>query len=72
VHAFYCRRDKPQQQYQKGLLRAEVQARLSPELRMLLALDDPVNDALAQSSTPRSGFLGQDDYGRAVPDQPSS
>ena len=26
MHAFYCRRDKPQQQYQKQLLRPEVQA----------------------------------------------
>jgi ectoine hydroxylase-related dioxygenase (phytanoyl-CoA dioxygenase family) len=57
VHAFYCRRDKPQQQYQKALLRADVQARLSPGLRRLLALDDPSNDALAQSDTPRTGFL---------------
>ncbi len=57
VHAFYCRRDKPQQQYQKALLRAEVQERLAPDLRTLLALDDPLNDALAQSDTPRSGFL---------------
>jgi hypothetical protein len=29
MHAFYCRRDKPQQQYQKKLLRPEVQASLS-------------------------------------------
>jgi ectoine hydroxylase-related dioxygenase (phytanoyl-CoA dioxygenase family) len=57
VHAFYCRRDKPQQQYQKALLRAEVQERLAPELRTLLALDDPLNDALAQSAIPRSGFI---------------
>jgi ectoine hydroxylase-related dioxygenase (phytanoyl-CoA dioxygenase family) len=57
VHAFYCRRDKPQQQYQKQLLRPSVQARLSAELRELLALDDPLNDEL--SSRPRvvSGFL---------------
>jgi hypothetical protein len=57
LHAFYCRRDKPQQQYQKQLLRPEVQATLSPELRYLLALDDPLNDELAKSSIPRSGFL---------------
>ena len=30
MHAFYCRRDKPQQQYQKQLLRPEVQAALPP------------------------------------------
>lgn len=57
LHAFYCRRDKPQQQYQKQLLRPEVQAALSPELRHLLALDDPLNDELAKSTVPRSGFL---------------
>ena len=26
MHGFYCRRDKPQQQYQKQLLAPEVQA----------------------------------------------
>ena len=57
LHAFYCRRDKPQQQQQKTLLRPEVQAGLSPELRHLLALDDPLNDQLAVSPAPRSGFL---------------
>jgi ectoine hydroxylase-related dioxygenase (phytanoyl-CoA dioxygenase family) len=57
LHAFYCRRDKPQQQYQKALLRAEVQERLTPELRQLLALDDPLNDEPAQQGGPRSGFL---------------
>src|SRR5947199_120574 len=30
MHGYYCRWDKPQQQYQKRLLRPEVQARLSP------------------------------------------
>lgn len=57
LHAFYCRRDKPQQQYQKKLLRPAVQAALSPELRDLLALDDPRNDELANSDIPHSGFL---------------
>jgi ectoine hydroxylase-related dioxygenase (phytanoyl-CoA dioxygenase family) len=57
VHAFYCRWDKPQQQYQKRLVPVEVQRGLSPELRALLALDDPLNDELAASSLPRSGFL---------------
>ena len=57
VHAFYCRRDKPQQQYQKQLVRPEVQAALSPELRQLLALDDPENDRLSTAVTVRSGFL---------------
>lgn len=57
LHAFYCRRDKPQQQYQKGLLRPEVQARLDPATRRLLALDDAANDELAASALPGSGFL---------------
>lgn len=57
VHAFYCRRDKPQQQYQKQLLDAELQAWLSPELRDLLALDDALNDELARQEFTRSGFL---------------
>jgi ectoine hydroxylase-related dioxygenase (phytanoyl-CoA dioxygenase family) len=57
MHAFYCRRDKPQQQYQKQLLRPEVQAALTPELRELLALDDPLNDALSANVTVRSGFM---------------
>jgi hypothetical protein len=47
----------PQQQYQRRLLRAETQARLSPDLRWLLALDDPLNDRLSQESSGKSGFL---------------
>ncbi len=57
MHAFYCRRDKPQQQYQKQLLRPEVQAGLSGDLRWLLALDDPQNDALSAAATVKSGFM---------------
>jgi len=57
MHAFYCRRDKPQQQYQKRLLRPEVQAGLTPALRDLLALDDPLNDELSANVTVRSGFM---------------
>lgn len=57
VHAFYCRRDKPQQQYQKQLLDAELQASLPIELRELLALDDAANDELCGQSYVRSGFL---------------
>jgi ectoine hydroxylase-related dioxygenase (phytanoyl-CoA dioxygenase family) len=57
MHAFYCRGDKPQQQYQKRLLRPEVQAALGPELRALLALDDPRNDELSSAVEVRSGFL---------------
>lgn len=57
MHAFFCRFDKPQQQYQKKLLRPEVQQRLSPELRRLLALDDSLNDRLSTEVAIRSGFL---------------
>jgi hypothetical protein len=57
LHAFYRRRDKPQQQYQKQLLRPEVQASLSPDLRHLPALDDPLNAELAKSDVARSRFL---------------
>jgi ectoine hydroxylase-related dioxygenase (phytanoyl-CoA dioxygenase family) len=57
LHAFYCRSDKPQQQYQKRLLRRETQARLSPELRRLLALDDARNDELSVAGSGASGFL---------------
>lgn len=57
IHAFYCRRDKPQQQFQKHLLPADVQQVLPPELRELLAIDDPQNDRLAEMETTLSGFL---------------
>lgn len=57
MHGYYTRRDKPQQQYQKRLLSPEVQARLSPEARWVLALDDPRNDELCLQTTGMSGFL---------------
>jgi hypothetical protein len=57
LHAFYARRDRPQQQYQKRLIRPEVQQSLSPELRDLLALDDPENDRVSAEVAVRSGFL---------------
>jgi ectoine hydroxylase-related dioxygenase (phytanoyl-CoA dioxygenase family) len=57
LHAFYCRRDKPQQQYQKRLLRPETQQALSAPLRDLLALDDPLNDQLSAEVAVRSGVL---------------
>lgn len=56
LHAFYCRSDKPQQQYQKALLRPETVAALSPAARAMLALDDPANDALSADGG-RSGFM---------------
>ena len=57
LHSFYCRGDKPQQQYQKRLLRPETQSALTPELRRLLALDDPRNDELSAAVGVTSGFL---------------
>ena len=57
LHSFYCRWDKPQQQYQKKLVSPEVQRRLSPELRKILALDDPLNDELSSEKSGASGFL---------------
>jgi ectoine hydroxylase-related dioxygenase (phytanoyl-CoA dioxygenase family) len=57
LHSFYCRRDQPQQQYQKALIPLETQQRFGSELRELLALDDPLNDALSSTQSGRSGFL---------------
>ncbi|MBL8386458.1 MAG: phytanoyl-CoA dioxygenase family protein [Burkholderiales bacterium] len=57
LHSFFCRADKPQQQYQKRLLRPETQAALSPQLRRLLALDDPENDRMSADVAVTSGFL---------------
>jgi ectoine hydroxylase-related dioxygenase (phytanoyl-CoA dioxygenase family) len=57
LHGFYVRGDKPQQQYQKRLLRPETQALLSPLMRRILALDDSENDELSESGSGRSGFL---------------
>lgn len=42
---------------QKKLLSQEVQRTLSPELRRVLALDDPLNDRLCKGDYVRSGFL---------------
>jgi hypothetical protein len=57
LHAFYVRRDKPQQVWQKRWLSAELQSKLSPELRWLLALDDPLNDELSEAPAVTSGFM---------------
>jgi ectoine hydroxylase-related dioxygenase (phytanoyl-CoA dioxygenase family) len=57
LHGFYCRRDIPQQQYQKRLIPAETQARFPARLRTILALDDPLNDRLSSPMTKASGFL---------------
>jgi ectoine hydroxylase-related dioxygenase (phytanoyl-CoA dioxygenase family) len=57
MHGFYCRGDKPQQQYQKALVRPEIQAGLTSGVRAILALDDPLNDELSATVTVRSGFM---------------
>jgi len=57
MHVYYTRWDKPQQQYQKRLLRPETQSRLSPSARRILALDDPLNDELSSQLSGVSGFL---------------
>jgi ectoine hydroxylase-related dioxygenase (phytanoyl-CoA dioxygenase family) len=57
VHGFYCRSDKPQQQYQKAMIPANVQQGFSPELRRILALDDVENDRISSAVDKPSGFL---------------
>jgi ectoine hydroxylase-related dioxygenase (phytanoyl-CoA dioxygenase family) len=57
LHAFYCRSDKPQQQHQRVLIPQEIQSRFGPELRRILALDDPDNDRLSSAVDKPSGFL---------------
>jgi Phytanoyl-CoA dioxygenase (PhyH) len=57
LHGFYTRNDKPQQQYQKALLRPETVAALTPLQRRVLALDDTENDRLSSETTRMSGFL---------------
>jgi ectoine hydroxylase-related dioxygenase (phytanoyl-CoA dioxygenase family) len=57
IHAFFARRDKPQQQHQKQLLHSDVLSSLSPELRDILAIDDLLNDEVTTRDPQRSGFL---------------
>jgi len=57
LHVYYTRWDKPQQLWQKKWLCPEVQSRLAPEARHILALDDPLNDALCASGSGVSGFM---------------
>jgi len=57
LHGFYTRNDKPQQQYQKALLRPETVAVLTPLQHRVLALDDAENDRLSSETTRMSGFL---------------
>jgi hypothetical protein len=57
MHVYYTRRDKPQQQWQRKWLSEEVQARLDPLARRILALDDPENDVLCATGSGASGFM---------------
>jgi ectoine hydroxylase-related dioxygenase (phytanoyl-CoA dioxygenase family) len=57
LHGFYCRWDKPQQQFQKALLSPETQAALPSRLREILAIDDPLNDEISRAPKQVSGFL---------------
>ena len=57
LHGFYTRNDKPQQQYQKRLLRPETIASLTAGQRRILAIDDLLNDELSAAGHSRSGFL---------------
>jgi ectoine hydroxylase-related dioxygenase (phytanoyl-CoA dioxygenase family) len=57
MHVYYTRRDKPQQQWQKKWIGADVQARLTTEARLILALDDPLNDDLCAAGSGASGFM---------------
>jgi ectoine hydroxylase-related dioxygenase (phytanoyl-CoA dioxygenase family) len=57
VHAFYTRWDKPQQQFQRNMLREETKSGLSPELRRLLAIDDDLNARVSLADPMRSGFM---------------
>jgi len=57
LHAFYVRRDLPQQQWQRMLLRPETQAHMGPLMYYLLALEDPMNDRLCAEGSGQSGFL---------------
>lgn len=57
MHVYYTRFDKSQQLYQKRWLGPEVQSRVSPDVRRILALDDPLNDQLSASGAGISGFL---------------
>lgn len=57
VHGSYVRRDYPQMEYQRRLLKQATQERLPPALRRLLALDDRLNDDLCSRVTGQSGLM---------------
>lgn len=57
LNCFYCRRDQPQQTWQKKWLAPQVQAGLDNGLRKILALDDRLNDELCARPVETSGFM---------------
>lgn len=57
LHAYYCRRDQPQQQFQQRMLSEQTQAKATPRLRHILALDDSPLPAENYGSNSVSGFL---------------
>jgi ectoine hydroxylase-related dioxygenase (phytanoyl-CoA dioxygenase family) len=57
IHSYYTRWDKPQQQWQKQWLSAEVKAGLSSAAKKILALDDALNDELCVTGSGVSGFM---------------
>lgn len=57
IHAFYTRWDKPQQQYQDGMLSEATKSQLTPGLRKLLAIGDEYNAKISLADPLRSGFL---------------
>ena len=59
VHLFWCRRDKPQQQYQRELIPPEVQAGMTELERWICALDSQLNDEIMalQVDGPQSGAM---------------
>ncbi|MEC9095624.1 MAG: phytanoyl-CoA dioxygenase family protein [Planctomycetota bacterium] len=57
LHAYYCRRDQPQQQFQQTMLSDASQQVASGLLRHILALDDAPLEAEKQGVNSVSGFL---------------
>ncbi len=57
LHAYYCRRDQPQQQFQQRMLSPATQQEASELLRYILALDEMPVDAEIRHANSLSGFL---------------
>ncbi len=57
LHAYYCRRDQPQQQFQRRVLSRTTQDEVSPQMRHMLALDDTPLEVEVCGANAVSGFL---------------